>query len=183
MPGLLWYSVYCFGVVSTALHAASSKHQMYILRDGHDQAMLSFSFATCLCSSHAIIAMFHCLQWGELSKRPQAGAGGMPDLALQLRVSKNALRSPAFQEEIVSQVCSLFRHLLPTDLLCYGRSSKTPCSGWLSVCTQQLHVDGVFDAIRVDDNAPLSRVEGAMTLHCLLDIPSCAFNACKCRCC
>ena len=44
------------------------------------------------------------LQWGELSKRPQAGAGGMPDLALQLRVSKNALRSPAFQEEIVSQV-------------------------------------------------------------------------------
>ena len=45
------------------------------------------------------------MQWGELSKRPQAGAGGMPDLALQLRVSKNALRSPAFQEEIVSQVC------------------------------------------------------------------------------
>ena len=44
------------------------------------------------------------LQWAELSKRPQAGAGGMPDLALQLRVSKNALRSPVFQEEIVSQV-------------------------------------------------------------------------------
>lgn len=44
------------------------------------------------------------LQWGELSKRPQAGVGGMPDLALQLRVSKNALRSPALQEEIVSQV-------------------------------------------------------------------------------
>lgn len=44
------------------------------------------------------------MQWGELSKRPQAGAGGIPDLALQLRVSKNALRLPAFQEEIVSQV-------------------------------------------------------------------------------
>ena len=125
-------------------------------------------------------AMFDCLQWGELSKRPQAGAGGMPDLALQLRVSKNALRSPAFQEEIVSQVCSLSRHLLPTDLLCYGHSAKTPCSGWLSVCAQQLHVDGVFDSIRADDNVPLSRVESAMTLHCLLDIPSCACNACKC---
>ena len=35
----------------------------------------------------------------------------MPDLALQLRVSKNALRSPAFQEEIVSQV-------LPAASLC-----------------------------------------------------------------
>lgn len=44
------------------------------------------------------------VQWGELSKRPQAGVGGMPDLTLQLRVSRNTLRSPAFQEEIVSQV-------------------------------------------------------------------------------
>ncbi len=78
--------------------------------------------------------MFDCLQWGELSKRPQAGAGGMPDLALQLRVSKNALRSPAFQEEIVSQVGSLSRQLLPTDFLCCGHSSKTPCVGcFLSV--------------------------------------------------
>lgn len=51
--------------------------------------------------------LLEMLQWGELSKRPQAGAGGMPDLALQLRVSKNALRSPAFQEEIVSQVIEL----------------------------------------------------------------------------
>lgn len=51
--------------------------------------------------------LLEMLQWGELSKRPQAGAGGMPDLALQLRVSKNALRSPSFQEEIVSQVLEL----------------------------------------------------------------------------
>ena len=32
----------------------------------------------------------------------------MPDLTLQLRVSKNALRSPSFQEEIVSQVLLAF---------------------------------------------------------------------------
>ncbi|KAL3162814.1 hypothetical protein ABBQ32_009271 [Trebouxia sp. C0010 RCD-2024] len=51
--------------------------------------------------------LLEMLQWGELSKRPQAGAGGLPDLTLQLRVSKNTLRSPAFQEEIVSQVLEL----------------------------------------------------------------------------
>lgn len=110
------------------------------------------------------MTVFHCLQWGELSKRPQAGAGGMPDLALQLRVSKNALRSPAFQEEVVSQVCSLSCQLLPTDLLCYGHSSKTSCFGWLYVCVQQLHVDGVLESDRADDNAPLSQVECATTL-------------------
>lgn len=48
--------------------------------------------------------LLEMLQWGELSKRPQAGAGGMPDMALQLRVSKNSLKVPAFQEEVVSQV-------------------------------------------------------------------------------
>ena len=56
------------------------------------------------------------LQWGELSKRPQAGVGGMPDLALQLRVSKNALRSPAFQEEIISQVRAKAPDLLTSSL-------------------------------------------------------------------
>ena len=64
--------------------------------------------------------MCHDLQWGELSKRPQAGAGGMPDLALQLRVSKNALRSPAFQEEIVSQV---LRHACASACNLYKRMS------------------------------------------------------------
>lgn len=48
--------------------------------------------------------LLEMLQWGELSKRPQAGAGGMPDMALQLRVSKNSLKIPGFQEEVVSQV-------------------------------------------------------------------------------
>lgn len=51
--------------------------------------------------------LLEMLQWGELSKRPQAGVGGIPDLTLQLRVSRNTLRSPAFQEEIVSQVLEL----------------------------------------------------------------------------
>ncbi len=51
---LFWYGVYCFGMVSTALPAASSKHQMYVLLDGHDQAMWSLFFATCLCSSRVI---------------------------------------------------------------------------------------------------------------------------------
>ena len=65
------------------------------------------------------------LQWGELSKRPQAGAGGMPDLALQLRVSKNTLRSPAFQEEIVSQVrdCLKGQGDIPPD----GAAAALPC--------------------------------------------------------
>lgn len=48
--------------------------------------------------------LLEMLQWRELSQRPQAGAGGMPDMALQLRVSKNSLKIPAFQEEVVSQV-------------------------------------------------------------------------------
>ena len=66
------------------------------------------------------------LQWGELSKRPQAGAGAMPDLTLQLRVSKNALRSPAFQEEIVSQVVFRF--------CCAGQS----LDAWQAVAHQAL---------------------------------------------
>ena len=143
---LLCYGVYCCGMVSTALLwcllLSLLPHQniqfmsclMAMTRQcGHFHLQLAF---VPLMSS---TAMFHCLQWGELSKRPQAGAGGMPDLALQLRVSKNALRSPASQEEIVSQVCSLFCQLLPTDLLCHGapstcHSSKTPCSAAFCLC-------------------------------------------------
>lgn len=129
--------------------------------------------------------MFHCLQWGELSKRPQAGAGGMPDLALQLRVSKNALRSPAFQEEIVSQVGSLSRQLLLTEPLCCGHNSKTPCSGWLFICAQQFLVDGFLDSNRADDDAPLSQAKGAMTGALPLAVFGCkyllVYAACKCR--
>ena len=44
----------CLGIVSTAHHAASSKHPVYVLLDGHDQPMLSLSLATCLCSSHVM---------------------------------------------------------------------------------------------------------------------------------
>jgi len=114
------------------------------------------------------MAMFHCLQWGELSKRPQAGAGGMPDLALQLRVSKNALRSPAFQEEIVSQVCSLSCQLSPSDLFCYGHSSKTPCSGCFLSARSSCILMVFLIPTKLMITHHSAEWRGAMTLHCLL---------------
>ena len=74
----------------------------------HLLLMTASKHGWCFCYFGVQYSFGLTLQWGELSKRPQAGVGGMPDLALQLRVSKNALRSPAFQEEIVSQVSFCF---------------------------------------------------------------------------
>lgn len=50
--------------------------------------------------------LLEMLGWSELSKRP-SGSTPAPDLLLQLRLSKAALRSPALQEEVVNQVGGL----------------------------------------------------------------------------
>lgn len=50
--------------------------------------------------------LLQVLQWSELSKKP-ASSGRLPNLALQLRVSKTLLRSSVLQEEVVSTVMEL----------------------------------------------------------------------------
>ena len=48
--------------------------------------------------------LLEVLSWNELSKGTK-GSGQCPDLLLQLRLSKQNLKQPAVQEELVTQVC------------------------------------------------------------------------------
>jgi len=49
--------------------------------------------------------LLEVLQWSDLRRAPKPGPGQQPDVLLQLRVSKAAMRSSQYQEEIISQVC------------------------------------------------------------------------------
>ena len=53
--------------------------------------------------------LLEMLHWAELQKTPKAAQGGSgaftPDMALQLRAGSSVLRTPGFQEEVVTQVC------------------------------------------------------------------------------
>lgn len=48
--------------------------------------------------------LLEMLNWSELSKAPRGGAGQPPDMLLQLRISKTALKGTCFQQEVVLQV-------------------------------------------------------------------------------
>lgn len=50
--------------------------------------------------------MRQVLNWAELSKKPAPG-GELPNLGLQLRVSKRLLRSAVLQEEVVASVMEM----------------------------------------------------------------------------
>jgi len=51
--------------------------------------------------------LLEMLHWAELHKPPRSAPGVQtPDMALQLRAGKTVLRMPAFQEEVLTQVCT-----------------------------------------------------------------------------
>ena len=53
--------------------------------------------------------LLEMLHWAELHKPPKSatggGAGDAADTSLQLRAGKTVLRTPRFQEEVITQVC------------------------------------------------------------------------------
>lgn len=51
--------------------------------------------------------LLEMLTWSDLAKPPQIASGQAPDLQTALRVSKAALRTASFQEDVVSQVLQL----------------------------------------------------------------------------
>jgi len=162
------YGVYCFRMVSTALPAASSKHQMYVLLDGHDQAMLSLFFASCLCSLHVMKRHVSLHAVGRAKQKASGRGWG------------HARSGPpvACQQEC-PQVTSFPRGDCVTGLLLVSLPlANQPSLLWpqlkdalfwlMGVCAQQLHVHGFPDSNRADDHAPLIRAKVAMLLHCLL---------------
>ena len=57
--------------------------------------------------------LLEMLHWAELQKTPKAAQGGSgaftPDMALQLRAGSSVLRTPGFQEEVVTQVWNVWK--------------------------------------------------------------------------
>jgi nucleolar complex protein 2 len=51
--------------------------------------------------------LLEVLGWAELGRRPAPGGGPLPNLGLQLRVSKRLLRSATLQEEVVASVMEM----------------------------------------------------------------------------
>ncbi|KAG1661708.1 hypothetical protein FOA52_002044 [Chlamydomonas sp. UWO 241] len=101
--------------------------------------------------------LLEMLHWAELHKPPrsQPGAGGMPDMALQLRAGKSVLRTPQYQEEVITQVqelltdhlsqwaCSIaFPELSHMSLLQLRRFAKTSTVERFRRSTKQL-VDAI----------------------------------------
>lgn len=57
--------------------------------------------------------LLEMLRWADLAKTPKGNPGGGKPMenTLQLRVSKNTLRTASFQENVVLQVCRVARLL------------------------------------------------------------------------
>ena len=149
------YGVYCFRMVSTALPAASSKHQMYVLLDGHDQAMLSLFFASCLCSLHVMKRHVSLHAVGRAKQKASGRGWGHARSGPPVACQQECPQVTSFPRGDRVTGLLLVLPALANNLLCYGHSSKAPCFGWFFVCAQQLHVD-VPDANRADNDASLS---------------------------
>eukprot|EP00951_Prasinocladus_malaysianus_P027850 scaffold251669_cov28-Prasinocladus_malaysianus.AAC.2 len=72
--------------------------------------------------------LLEILQWSELSRKPQSG-GRLPNLLLQLRVSKNLLRLSVLQEDVVATVMELLAaHLAQwSDHIAFPEVTHTTC--------------------------------------------------------
>ncbi len=154
--GIVWCGVYCFDMVSTALHAASSKVKMHVLLDGHDHAMLSFSIASCLCSSHVINGHVSLPAVGRAQQKASGRGWGHARFGPAVACQQECPQVTSFPRgDCVTGLLLVLPAVAIRSFLLWPQL-KDALFWLLFVCAQQLHIDGVLDSNQADDNAPLS---------------------------